>query len=265
MINYQRYRGDFAVALRKLASAKPKQRFATPAEAMDERIRQGVKADICTGGAWYNASFNEVNGRVLATKGQFNPLIEHAQQATEAMRTGEFYLTDEILLGNKPATEVLLEIVEQDAKKPIYRKRVIDLRQTEAHDVPTNCFGDDDTIVFLAESKARANKYGLLLRNKAGIKSSKVYMQDLVGKNKSRGFWLNRLDVRSDFYCDSRDLYYDNGSLFGVYESGEATSPKILPYTEEQAGQYLSILRGVREGTLPNSKLEEVISFFNKK
>lgn len=49
MKNYQRYKGNFAVCLKKLAKSRPKQRFATPAEGMDERMRQGADADICSG------------------------------------------------------------------------------------------------------------------------------------------------------------------------------------------------------------------------
>ena len=103
------------------------------------------------------------------------------------------------------------------------------MKQTKTHGVPTDCFADDDAIVFLTEDKKRANKYGLWLRNKAGIAESKVYMQDLIGKDKSRGFWLNRLGYvsLSDFYCNDRYLYYVGGSLFGVYESAEGTSRKI--------------------------------------
>ncbi len=222
METYQRHRGNFAVALGKLARAKPKQTFALPSQAMQERMRQGVKANISIEGASYNSSFNEVQGRILGTKGEFNPLIEYAKQAVKAMRTGEFYL-ERVLINRTPASEVLVEIAEQDAKKPIYKKRVADFGQAKTHNVPTDCFGDDDVIAFLAESKARANKYGLWLRNKAGIPESKVYMQDLVGKDKSRGFWLCWLGVGRSGFNGDRDLS-DVGSLFGVYESAEGTA-----------------------------------------
>ncbi len=227
METYQRHRGNFASALRKLARAKPKQAFALPSQAMQERMRQGVKADISTVGAWYNSSFNEVGGRIFGTKKEFNPLIDYAKQAVESMKIGEFYL-DGVLINEKPASEVLVEIAEQDAKKQIYKKRVADFGQAKTHNVPTDCFGDDDVIAFLAESKSRANKYGLWLRNKAGIPESTVHMQDIIGKDKSRGFWLDGLVVgRSDFNCSNRYLNYDYGSLFGVYESAEGTQ-KIL-------------------------------------
>jgi len=228
---FQRYRGNFATALQKLAKAK--QTFATPAQAMDERKKYGSNwsdASICTEGAWYNASFNEVGSRILATRGEFNPLIDNSEQAVKSMRTGEFYLED-VLLNGKPASQVLAEIAEQDAKKPVYRRRVADLGQIKSHDVPTDCFADDDTIVFLAESKKRASDYGLFLRNSAEIPHSRVYMQDIIGKDKSRGFWLSGLGVGggSDFigYGSCRGVGDDDGSLFGVYGGAEGASKKI--------------------------------------
>ena len=273
MKNFKRYRGNFEEALRELANAKPKQRFATPAEAMDERIRQGENADICTSGAWYNASFSEVDGRILGTRGQFNPLVNYAQKAVDSMRNGEFYLNDDILLNGKPAVKVLAEIAAKDSKKPVHKRRVIDLGKAKTHDVPTDSFADDDTIVFLAEGKERANKYGLFLKNsKYNITSSRVYMQNLIGKNKTRGFWLYRLDDdgRSEFSCNNRDLYLGGGSLFGVSdESAKGTSKKILKqfirtYTQEEAERYLKILEGVKSGKIDTSKLEKVAQYFKQ-
>ena len=232
MKNFKRYRGNFEEALRELANAKPKQRFATPAEAMDERIRQGENADICTSNAWYNASFSEVDGRILGTRGQFNPLVNYAQKAVDSMKNGEFYLNDDILLNGKPAVKVLAEIAAKDSKKPVHKRRVIDLGKAKTHEVPTDSFADDDTIVFLAEGKERANKYGLFLRkSKYNIQNSNVFMQDLSGKNKTRGFWFSRLVGvgGSEFDCYDRNLDSGGGSLFGVsYESAKGTSKKIL-------------------------------------
>jgi hypothetical protein len=233
---FQRHRGNFAVALGKLAGAEPKQILATPAQAMDERRKYGAdwgNADICVEGAWYNASFNEVGGRILGTRGEFNPLIDNAEQAVKAMRTGEFYLEgvllNDILLNGRPASEVLAEIAEQDAKKPVYKRRVVDLAQTQTHQVQTDSLGDDDAIVFLAESKTRANKYGLFLRNEARIKEVTVYMQPIIGKDKSRGCWFGRLDggYRSEFGGNRRNLGNGDGSVFGVYEGAEGASQKI--------------------------------------
>ena len=240
MKTYERQYGDYATALGKVAIAK--QIFATPKEGMTDRMKQGVNSDACKRWAWFDASFNEVDGRILATRDKFNPLsardesgkLLYAQRATDATRTGEFYLTNDVLFGNEPAKVVLLRIAEQDKKKPIDKRIVLDLGQTKTHDVPTDCYADDDTIVFLAEGYKRAGKYGLFVRNAFGensIQSSRVYMQDLTGKDKVRGFALDRFDAddRSGFDC-GRGLYVGSGSVFGGYErSAEGATQKIVP------------------------------------
>lgn len=249
MIKYQRQNGNFAVALEKVAEAR--QTFATPKEGVVDRMRQGVNSDACKRWAWFNASFNEVEGNILATRAEFNPLsvfdkqtqtFLYAQKAVDAMRTGEFYLTDDVLLGNEPATKVLLRVAEQDAKKPIHLKRVINLGKAKTHNVPTDCFADDNAIAFLSEGETRARKYGLFVRNAFGynsIPTSTVYMQDLVGKDKSRGFALGGVvtDSRSNFYCNDGVLYGDGGSLFGGYESAEGAAKNSEPETSRLGTQ----------------------------
>ncbi|MBI2047432.1 hypothetical protein HYT26_04710 [Candidatus Pacearchaeota archaeon] len=235
MKNYTRQYGDFATALEKVAAAN--QTFATPKEVIADRMNQGVNSEACKEYAWLNASFSEVNGDILATKGDFNPLsvfdektkkFIYAQTATDATRTGEFYL-DNILLGNEPATEVLLRVVDQDKKKPIHLKRVINLGKAKTHDVPTDCYADDDTIAFLSEGQTKARKYGLFVRNAFGDNSipfSRVYMQGLIGKNKCRGFVLGRVDYgvgdRSYFDCFNKGLCNVIGSVFGGMNAPKA-------------------------------------------
>ena len=258
MRRFQRHKGNFAEAMQGLARAKPRQRLAIPAEAMDERINQGVHSDIFRNGAWYNANFNEVNKRILATRQTYNPLIAYPTEATDVHRTGEFYLTDEVLIGNEPATVVLERIAEQDAKKPISRRRVLDLGQTTTHDVPTDCFADDETIVFLAQGKTRADNYGLCLKKNVDVDSVKVYMQPIVGEDKSRGFWLDGLDFdgRSDFLCGNWDLYYGGGSVFGVYESAEGTSQKNSMRNQIARPSLSQVLRYARP-FVPQARREE--------
>jgi len=280
MKNYKRQNGNFADALRKVAAAK--QTFATPKEGIIDRMNQGVSSKVCKRWAWFNASFNEVNGEILATNSQFNPLsvfdettgkFIYAQKVTEAMRTGEFYLTPDILLGNESASKVLLRVAERDEKKPINLKRVINLGKLKTHNVPTDCYADVDTIVFLLGGHNRARKYGLFVRNAFGensIPESKVYMQDLIGKDKSRGFALGRVstDGRSDFCCDSRNLCVGDGSGFGGYESAEGAQKnsraEVKTYTPRQSSQYIRILKAVMGGKQGTSKLEKVLKFFKQ-
>ena len=122
MLIFKRHKGNFAKCLQEIANAEPKQTCASVSQLIDERMRQGVDVDICINGAWGSASFNEVSGRILATRAEFNPLLAYSNQAVEAMRTGEFYLTDKILLGDKTASQVLAEIAEQDKKSQFIEK-----------------------------------------------------------------------------------------------------------------------------------------------
>ncbi len=156
---------------------------------------------------------------------------------------GEFYLDEDIRYGNNSYTQVLEEIVETDKKLSIGKKRVIDLGKVQTHPVSTDCFGDDDTIAFLAEGKSRAKEYGLFLRNKIlgkyRLDEVQVYHQFLIRKNKSRGGWLYMLvdGGRSGFGCDSRLLGDDVGFLFG------GSDAKVLPQDSYSSAQ---ISKGIK-------------------
>jgi len=270
----QRYTGNFSKCLAEVAKAK--QKIATAKQGMEYRIEQGVDSDVCQGGFWCPENFNVVDGRILAALGDYNPLIPYAEQAVNAHRGGkEFYLNDAVLLNGKPATEVLKEIAEQDSEKPVYKKRVLDLGQTSTHDVSTDSFADDDGIVFLARGKTFANKYGLFLKNQAGIPEITFYLPSISQENYSRGLWLCGLDggYWSNFGGNYRGFGYVVGSRFGVSckRSAEGASQKIsasekkgFPYTPKEYARNLGIVQGVREGRLPNSKLEQVLEFFEK-
>jgi hypothetical protein len=260
-MKYERHLGNYAVALSKLRQG---QTFSTPRQGMEDRIVRGVGSDPCNRWAWFNACICEINGELYATKAEFNPLSAqdeqgrflYAQRAVDAMRNSEFYLTSDVLLENEPTTQVLLRIAEQDRKKPMHLKRVLCLGQERTHDVPTDCFGDDKTIVFYAEGKKFAEKYGKFVRNAFGknsIPTSRVYMQNLTGKDKIRGFALGRVgtDGRSNFNCDNRYLNSDNGSVFGGYESAEGDAKNLEGKTSDR-------------GLITRPSLGEVLRFSRK-
>lgn len=79
--------------------------------------------------------------------------------------------------------------------------------------------------------------------------------------------WFCSLDYRSEFFGD-RFLDFDIRAR-GVLKSGEATSQKISTqetkvepaYTLKKLARNLGITQGVKEGRLPNSRLEQVIDF----
>ncbi len=137
----------------------------------------------------------------------------------------DFYLRDNIRFNDLPYAEVLEKIADEDKKLQIEKRRVIDLEEIRTHSVPTDCFADDDTIVFLAEGKENANRYGLFLRNKipkeARVNEVTVYHQKLIECDKSRGLSLrslvNPIRVFPNFICCER-LLWCSSSLLGVCE-----------------------------------------------
>ncbi len=232
----ERQTGNFAVAY-----DKAKGRIATARQYMQERIKQGVGSNVCDEGAWTSENFNVVDRNIYGCLAEFNPLIPYRAQAVQAMSAGEFYLTDEVLLQGKPAAEVLKEISEQDSTKPDYRKRVINLGQSQTHNVPTDSLADDKGIVFLARSKKLPRDYGMFLKNKAGIPEIIFYLPLIQPQDYARGFWLVRLGLgnRSGF-DGSWGLYFDGGSVFRVRGKSSAEGAQKISPQETEAMDYTS-------------------------
>ena len=221
--------GNWASCLAWLGRNK---RLASAKEGMQDRIeRYGVNREDrehFDSGAYFSEDFNRVNGRILGARAKFNPLIPYSEQA---IVKGHLPLTEEIKMNGKPASQLLEEIAEKDAKKPIWQKRVVDLGRVETHKVPTDGFADCKTIVWLAQGEKLANDYGLnFLREKLDIQEVRVYHAPLEGEDAAFGFWLYWLGsyYRSYFDCDYRGLDSDYGSVFGVpLKSAEGTSQKF--------------------------------------
>ena len=135
-------------------------------------------------------------------------------------RNEYFKLTPEVKLQGEPASQLLLKIADQDAEKPVWEKRVIDLGQDRVHEVPTDCFGDENAIVFPARGKKLANDFGIFLRNKAGIQITEVVFP-LIGEigeeDCAAGFWFYRVGwfLRSGFIGDYKCLHSTDGRLYG--------------------------------------------------
>ena len=172
----------------------------------------------CNSIAWFSENFNVVDGRVLAARAEYNPLIKYAQRAVDLHENNnKFLLTKDILLDGKPARDVLLEVAEKDSKKSISKKRVLDLGQLTTHNVPTDCFSDDKGIVYLAQGKEVANQYGLFLRNNAEIQEVTFCLPEVRTEDYSIALWLRRIGCGwSAFDGGDRDLGGVSGSLFGI-------------------------------------------------
>lgn len=204
---------------------------ASGKEVIEDRLERGVNdKEHFERGTWLAEDSNIVDGRILLARGEFNSLIPYAEQVVKAQRTGEFYLTDEIVRGKRPFTQVLKQIAEKDARKPLEKRRVLDIEQAKTHQVPTDNFADDPVIRWKAESPKLANRYGLFLRNKLPenlrLLEVTVYLPGIIGKDYARGHWLGRLGRGggSFFGCDYWDLGDDGGSVFwGSVKSAEGT------------------------------------------
>lgn len=217
----QRINGNWAQCLAHLG----KRKLATAAQGMQDRIKKYEEHVTC--GAWFAENFNCVGGTILAARLKYNPLIKYAEQAVQAQRAGEFYLTPDIVDSKgKPYSQLLVEIAQQDARKPLEEKRVVDLGKVVTHTVPTDSFADDDTIVWLAQGETLAKEYGLFLRNKLPeelrLTEVTVRHMPLSGEDYSGGFWLCWLGRGggSVFYCNDRNLCNDYRSVFGVAPAG---------------------------------------------
>ena len=75
--------------------------------------------------------------------------------------------------------------------------------------------------------------------------------------------WFSGLDDWSDL--DGSGNLDCSDRVRGVKKTSEAGSqPGKVPYTQRQVTQVAKILKGVREGNLPASKLEKALSFMEK-
>ena len=234
MTDLQRYNGNFAQCLAQIMKAG--QTPATAKQVMRDRIKQGVKSDSYSKGTWIPENFNVVDGRILAARPEYNPLLKYAEQAVNCHRNNkEFYLTNNILLNENPASLILSEIAEQDAKKAVKNKRVYDMGKSKTHDVPTDSLADDKGIVFLAQGEKLAKEYGLFLKNEAGLPNVTFYLPLLSNKDYSRGLWLYSVaGDGSNFDGYNRSLNSDYGFLFGVRNSAEGTQKNLQVPTLKQ-------------------------------
>lgn len=209
------------------------------------RREQGKDSHVANYGAYTREGFLYV-----PQKGIFlvrnSPIMANAKEATECHRNGkEFYLTQ--------------EQVEQSLADSVQ------VKVKHGETIPTKRFGDDELTAYAFGDNAEA--YGEFLKE-AGIKEMPIYLADVTDKPFARQAWLHRLvsDYRSILNGNNRYLNYDD-AVRGVRivepRSGEDRAKKSeYQFTNIEAQKYLKVLEGVRNGTLPASKLEGVIKAF---
>lgn len=231
MVKLNKHTGNWAKCL---AEMEGKERPATAKQGFQERIRQGIDADISKG-SWFPENVNYVQGKVLWALSKYNPQIPYAEQAVQANRNGKYFqLTPEIKMQGKPASLLLLEIAEEDAVKPVHKRRVLDSKHKQTFSVPADKLGEVEEAVFLARGEKLAQRYGQWIYDELKLlditnPTITFYLASQKDIDFSAGFWLCSVGrgYRSNFDGDNRYLYYDDGRLFGVEKSAKGTSQKI--------------------------------------
>lgn len=237
----------FDVAYAKLQ--KTGYRIIEPEQFAQLRIAKGANHSVSLNGAY--TSMGDV---MVPQKGRYiipvSFVMQNPTEATQAHRQSkEFYISNE------------------DAEKALPLGVKVPYNQTS---VPTDRFAEDEVTAFVFGKTAKA--YGEFLKE-AGIQAMPLWFNDekYINSQKSpfaNQLWLLRLDagLQSNLYGNSRDLSY-NDAVRGVRNveprSGETASKNTgYQFNNRQAQSYLKILNGVRNGSIPASKLEEVIKAF---
>jgi len=261
-----RYDGNFVDCKSKIESVN--QRIATAREGMLDRIKQGPNSHYSEKGCWHpegTARIDRINYWCLV---KYAPTIHYSQETLEANMAGKYLaLTSDIKLRKKPASYIIKQIAEIDAKKPVEQRRVlIPENQSSCYPIQIDDFGNQEVPVFLARKPKLAQEYGNFLKNYCGITSVNIY-QLSGNEDIASGFWLCRLEHgdNSNFCGDDR-FSNDGSSLFGVAKrealsqrrSSTLSTQKNLRCKESD----LKILQGVSDGKIPNKSLEKIIKRF---
>jgi hypothetical protein len=205
------------------------------------RIQKGADADISQNGNWTREGVLYLpDKRILLTKN--SPIIDFPDQATNCHRNGkDFYLER--------------EQIEKSLKDSIK------IKDTK---IPTNRFNQNDLMVYALGDTAEA--YGDFLSN-LGINELKIWLTETQDKPFIRQLWFYYLPNRSDFCGYNWDLDYNYRVRGVLKDSAKPTRSRNelgttkLPYTSKQVDEMLQSTRGVKQGKLGTSNLEQVIGF----
>lgn len=258
-------RAGFATAPfdRVLAELKrQKGRIGTLRDFAYARIKTGYDNALSRKGAYVGETFvYSPDFKAVLVRRELSPIIKDAKTATDCHRNRrEFYID------SKP----FLETAEEDKKLSPEKRRAIIISSEKHFTIPTKDFGNREETLWAFQDQAQP--YGDYLRG-FDIEEMLVYMVNSnVEKPFARPAWLHMRGFDfgygsglSDYY---RDLYYDC-EVFGVREAsanskGANDARKILPYSQREVDKYLGLVREIRAGNVPASKLEKVAKFLSK-
>ena len=240
----------FDKALEALKSRKAK--IITSRDLAYARIQEGSRSDSSTYGSYVKEGDIYIPNQkgVILTRNSL--VLKSPKQATQAHKKNKKFYIDK-----KQAMKYL--------EKAKHQKDNSAILLTDFNSIPTNRFGDDKLTVWLFQDQAK--DYGLFLKEN-GINERPLHFNDQnYIKQKSPyadQLWLDYLGKWSYFAGDDRFLSYGDMVRGVLKKTGEASSRKSLPYTPKQIQKMYKIIDGVKEGKLPNSKLEKVLDFLEE-
>jgi len=223
-----RYDGTFVDC--KTAIERAGQEIATARQGMQDRIRQGPNSSYRTKGCWHSEGTARIDGTNYWCLEEFAPTTHHPQETLEANARGKYLsLTDEIKLGEKPASQLIKEIAEQDAELPVHKRRVLIPEKQDSFSVLSEDLADVDITKFLARDQRTAKAYGEFLEDRCKIPVVWFYQIGNDFDNVGAGFWLRGLGLGNGSCFDGNigGFYDDIGSLFGVAKREALSREKV--------------------------------------
>jgi len=176
---------------------------------------------------------------------------ELAEKVVEASRNNKY------LELSKSQYEKFLRTAEKEEKSKKEERSVLILPSRNNFEIfPKNNYGFAENLF----GKENAEKYF----KEKGINSITFYTisPDYVDEQNNpitTELWFRDLDGRSGL-GGVRYLGYDDFRAFGVREvSAEGTQKILLPSKQKEIKDYVNILEGIKDGKIPNSKVEKVI------
>ena len=210
------------------------------------RIQEGKNSHISREGNFVKEGIISI-----PKKGNFltknSPVLKNPREAYEA----HGYFKSEFYISNKEVEKAM-----QNSVQVPYNK----------FSVPTNRFGQDKITVFVFGETAK--EYGKFLKE-AGISKMSLYFHfEHDVNNKKQAFanqlWLNSLKGGSSALFSDKDLSYGH-PIRGIKKTSvKDFMLEKIPYSQKEVVNISNILQEVREGRLPNSKLEKIIEFIGR-
>jgi hypothetical protein len=248
-----------------VALGKAGAHLITPRYEAKVRIATAGKKNIGRNcGTWTTAGFEYAKENLVLLRLQSRLMdLQLAKQAVEANRQSKYFSSDAQFY-----EESAKQAEKDKSEEPRKRKVLILPSRTTFQITPKK---NMEVLEFLLRDSKLAKKYFEF----NGSNPITTYLIDPNTVDAKNGtlmtqLWLYGLVVGSRSCLLGSGMYLDGGDgVRGVLPlTGEASSQKNsvynLPYNKKQIDKYAQLVQGVRKGTLPASKLEQVAEFLTK-